>query len=64
MIFAPSLRSSVRRHAAAAAFLAALARPVAAGTDPPRWFADRPVAWQEHDDADVPAPPGATTCRS
>jgi hypothetical protein len=22
-----------------------------------RWFADRPVAWQEHDDADVPQPP-------
>jgi hypothetical protein len=52
-----SLRLAARRCAAAAAFLAALARPVAAGSDSPRWFADRPVAWQEHDDADVPSPP-------
>jgi hypothetical protein len=57
MIRAPMLRSRLRRWAAPAAFLAALARPVAAGSDSPRWFADRPVAWQEHDDADVPAAP-------
>jgi hypothetical protein len=24
-----------------------------------RWFPDRPVAWNEHDDADIPAPPKA-----
>jgi len=57
MRHAPRLRLTIRRYAAGVVFLAALARPVAAGTDPPRWFADRPVAWQEHDDADVPAPP-------
>jgi hypothetical protein len=32
---------------------AALAGPAAA-----RWFADRPVAWSEHDDANVPQRPG------
>jgi hypothetical protein len=26
----------------------------------PRWFADRPVAWLEHDDSDVAAPPRPT----
>jgi hypothetical protein len=57
MIRAPSLRSTARRYVAGAAFVAALARPVAAGTEPARWFADRPVAWEEHDDADVPSPP-------
>jgi hypothetical protein len=25
-----------------------------------RWFADRPVAWHEHDDEDVPRPPAPT----
>jgi hypothetical protein len=30
-----------------------------AGDRPPRWFADRPVAWQEHDDVDLPKPPPA-----
>ena len=54
---APRLGRGWHRYAAAVAFVAALARPVAARPDPPRWFADRPVAWQEHDDADVPAPP-------
>jgi hypothetical protein len=57
MIRAPRLRLPVRRWAAAAVFLAALARPATAGSDSPRWFADRPVAWEEHDDADVPSPP-------
>jgi hypothetical protein len=57
MIRAPMPRSRLRRWAAPVVFVAALARPVAAGSDPPRWFADRPVAWQEHDDADVPAAP-------
>ena len=28
--------------------------------DAARWFPDRPVAWAEHDDADVPAPPQGT----
>jgi hypothetical protein len=42
--------------AAAAAFLATLGAPPAAAAEP-RWFADRPVAWEEHDDVDVPAPP-------
>jgi hypothetical protein len=57
MIRAPSFRSRLRRLSAAGAFLAALAGPASAGEDPPRWFADRPIAWDEHDDADVPAPP-------
>jgi len=51
------LRSSARRLAAAVAFVVFAAAPVSAGSEPPRWFADRPVAWSEHDDADVPAPP-------
>jgi hypothetical protein len=52
-----TLRDRARRVAAATVFLAAAARPVAAQQEPARWFADRPVAWQEHDDADVPSPP-------
>lgn len=57
MTRATTLRSRARRLTAASAFLAALAGPASAGDDSPRWFADRPVAWDEHDDADVPAPP-------
>ena len=58
MITSPTcLRSFARRLAAAAAFVASTSAPVSAGSDPPRWFADRPVAWSEHDDADVPTPP-------
>jgi len=33
--------------------------PVAAERGPARWFADRPVAWHEHDDADVPVAPAS-----
>jgi hypothetical protein len=43
----------------ALAFLLPLVRPASAGSEPSRWFADRPVAWEEHDDTDVPAPPEA-----
>jgi hypothetical protein len=34
---------------------------VGAAPAAPRWFADRPVAWQEHDDLDVPSPPRTDT---
>ena len=56
--FSTLRRSFPRRFAAAAAvFVAAAAVPVSAGSEPPRWFADRPIAWSEHDDADVPTAP-------
>jgi len=57
MIGASNVRSPARRFAVVVAFLAALTSPVAAGPDSSRWFGDRPVAWEEHDDADVPSPP-------
>jgi hypothetical protein len=41
----------------ASLFVTAAARPAAA--DEPRWFTDRPIAWNEHDDANLaraPAP--------
>ncbi|HEX2657264.1 MAG TPA: hypothetical protein VHU40_03285, partial [Polyangia bacterium] len=31
-----------------------------ARAEAPRWFADRPVAWDEHDDSDVPRAPAFT----
>ena len=40
-----------------AVLLAGAAGTVVAGQGGARWFADRPVAWNEHDDADVPAAP-------
>jgi hypothetical protein len=39
--------------------LSASAEAVAA-PEPARWFPDRPVAWQEHDDQDVARPPAPT----
>jgi hypothetical protein len=57
MLRLASPRRRARRLAAAAVFVAAAARPVSAQQEPARWFADRPIAWQEHDDADVPAAP-------
>jgi len=42
---------------AIAALLWCLPGWAAAAPTPERWFADRPVAWQEHDDADVAAVP-------
>jgi hypothetical protein len=39
----------------ASLFVTAAARP--AGADEPRWFADRPVAWSEHDDANLTSTP-------
>src|SRR4030095_13235325 len=47
------------RFALAAVFLAVQAQATAGAQEPPRWFADRPIAWEEHDDADVPSPPQA-----
>ncbi len=49
--------SSIKRVSIAAVLLAGAAGTVAAGQGGARWFADRPVAWNEHDDADVPAAP-------
>jgi hypothetical protein len=34
--------------------------PALASPEPARWFPDRPVAWQEHDDQDVSRPPAPT----
>jgi hypothetical protein len=59
MIHRPNIRSRARRLVGAAAFLASFARPVVAGSERARWFDDRPVAWSEHDDADVPSPPAS-----
>ena len=53
----PSLRSIVCGLTTGAVLLGSFTAPFAAGGAPARWFADRPVAWDEHDDADVPAPP-------
>ena len=47
------------RFALAALFVAVQAQATAWAQQPPRWFADRPIAWEEHDDADVPSPPQA-----
>src|SRR5215471_18393446 len=57
-------RTGIRRSVVVAAVGAALvlggaARAVLAGGRAARWFSDRPVAWDEHDDGDVPAPPEA-----
>ena len=50
--------SSIKRFSIVGVLLAAAAGTVAAGQGGVRWFADRPVAWNEHDDAaDVPAAP-------
>jgi len=47
------------RFALAVVFLAVGGHATALADEPPRWFADRPIAWEEHDDADVPSPPQA-----
>jgi len=39
---------------------APIASSAAAPTDDPRWFPDRPVAWAERDDVDVPHAPAST----
>ena len=46
-----------RRRFAGAMVWAALASRPALADPAPRWFADRPVAWQEHDDGHVPVAP-------
>jgi hypothetical protein len=51
--------ASLRRFAIVTFVLAGAAGTVAAGQGGARWFADRPVAWNEHDDADVPAVPAS-----
>ena len=51
--------ASLRRFSIAAVVLVGAAGTVAAGQGGARWFADRPVAWDEHDDADVPAVPAS-----
>jgi hypothetical protein len=48
---------SLRRLCVASVLVVGVAGTVAAGQGAGRWFADRPVAWNEHDDADVPAAP-------
>ncbi len=52
-------RAPTRRLAATFACLAAAAGVARAAPVAVRWFADRPIAWQEHDDADVPVAPEA-----
>jgi hypothetical protein len=54
-----STHSLVFRHVLIAGLLAAAvpAQGRAEASPAARWFADRPVAWQEHDDADVPRQP-------
>jgi hypothetical protein len=49
--------TSIKRITIVAVLLAGAAGTVVAGQGGARWFADRPVAWDEHDDADVPAAP-------
>ena len=49
--------TSIKRISIVTVLLAGAAGTVAAGQGGARWFADRPVAWNEHDDADVPAAP-------
>jgi hypothetical protein len=53
-----SSRSSTVRVAALVGLAVLLPASSRADRDrPPRWFADRPVAWDEHDDGDVPRAP-------
>jgi len=49
----------IKRTAIAGALLAGAAGSGIAGQGGARWFADRPVAWDEHDAADVPAVPAS-----
>ena len=49
--------TSIKRISIVTVLLAGAAGTVVAGQGGARWFADRPVAWDEHDDADVPAAP-------
>lgn len=55
----PSFAARALLLAIVAVALTSAARPAAADAGAPRWFADRPVAWHEHDDTDVQAPPEA-----
>jgi hypothetical protein len=48
------------RWSASTALLFSLSVPAGAAAEPARWFPDRPVAWQEHDDQDVSRPPAPT----
>jgi hypothetical protein len=48
------------RAAVTALGLCIVATPVAARSDGPAWFPDRPPAWSEHDDGDVPRAPEPT----
>jgi hypothetical protein len=52
---APAIRAPVVFLALAVLALTGVA--AAAATSHTRWFSDRPVAWDEHDDGDTPAPP-------
>jgi hypothetical protein len=47
----------IKRLSIASILLTAAVATVVAGQGGARWFADRPVAWNEYDDADVPAAP-------
>jgi len=49
----------IRTAMGAALVMAVAAGAVRADGRATRWFSDRPVAWDEHDDGDVPAPPEA-----
>jgi len=51
------VRRGGRGRALLAIALTAIAAGAGAAAPAVRWFADRPVAWQEHDDANVPKAP-------
>jgi hypothetical protein len=51
--------SSINRFSIVSVLLVVASGSVAAGQGGARWFADRPVAWDEHDDADVPTAPAS-----
>ncbi|HVU49279.1 MAG TPA: hypothetical protein VHL80_01265 [Polyangia bacterium] len=53
-------RPRLGRSLASLALASTLAGRHAAAEEPRRWFADRPVAWSEHDDAALPATPAAS----
>jgi hypothetical protein len=51
--------TSLKRASITVAFVLGSAGSVAAGQGQARWFADRPIAWHEHDDADLPTAPAS-----
>src|SRR3954464_9146940 len=55
--FAPDLRRTPR---AAIIILGVLGVGAVARADGPAWFSDRPPAWSEHDDGDLPRAPAPT----